>query len=232
MATRIPTLKIDTKSVAVLQAAAEKPFYATVGVTDLAVEAVRDYVAEVQTRVAGLGKDVQKNVASIDLQPKALRDSAVTVVTARVEALGKDAQARRVAIEKRVAGLQGEARTVPARVQNLVDDNVALIEGAYGDLVKRGESLVGRVRRQKSTQDTVKAAETTVAKAKTTKTQATKAAKSTAKATQSGTKKATTTAKKRSTAPRSSAKATSTAAKKTASAATKAVADAATKIGD
>jgi hypothetical protein len=229
MATRIPTLKIDTKSVAVLQAAAQKPFYATVGATDLAVESVRDYVGEVQTRVAGLSKDVQKNVSAIDLQPKALRDSAVTVVTSRVEALSKDAQTRRAAIEKRVADLQGEARTVPARVQNLVDDNVALVEGAYGDLVKRGESLVGRVRRQKSTQDTVKAAETTVAKAKTTKTQATKAAKATTKAT---TKKATSTAKKRSAAPRSSAKATTTAAKKTASAATKAVADAATKIGD
>jgi len=211
MATRIPTLKIDTKSVQALQTVAERPFYAGVGVTDLAVEAVRDYVADVQTRFADLGKDVQKNVASFDLQPKALRDTAVSVVTQRVDAV------------------QGEVRTVPARVQNLVDDNVALVEGTYGDLVKRGESLVGRIRRQKSSQDTVKAAETTVAKAKTTKTQATKAAKATTKATA---KKATTTAKKRSTAPRSSAKATTTAAKKTASSATKAVADAAAKVGD
>lgn len=232
MATRIPTLKIDPKSVAVLQAAAEKPFYATVGATDLAVGAVRDYVAEVQTRVAGLGKDVQKNVASIDLQPKALRDSAVTVVTARVEALGKDAQTRRAAFEKRVAGLQGEARKAPARVQTLVEDNRALLEGTYGDLVKRGESLVGRVRRQKSTQDTVTSAGTAAAKAKTTKTQATKAATSAQSGAKATTKKATTTAKKRSTAPRSSAKATSTAAKKTASAATKAVGDAAAKVGD
>ena len=211
MATRIPTIKIDTKSVQALQSVAERPFYATVGVTDLAVGAVRDYVTEVQTRVAGLGKDVQKNVASFDLQPKALRNTAVSVVTERVDAF------------------QGEVRTVPARVQNLVDDNVALVEGTYGDLVKRGESLVGRIRRQKSTQDTVKSAETTVAKAKTTKTQATKSAKATSKAT---VKKATTTAKKRSTAPRSSAKATTTAAKKTAASATKAVADAAAKVGD
>jgi hypothetical protein len=207
MATRIPTLKIDTKSVQALQTVAERPFYAGVGVTDLAVGAVRDYLAELQARAAGLGKDVQKNVASLDLQPKTLRDGAVTVVTTRVDAL------------------QGEVRTVPARVQNLVDDNVALFEGTYGDLVKRGETLVGRIRRQKSTQDTVKAAETTVAKAKTTKTQATKASKATAK-------KATSTAKKRSTAPRSSAKATTTTAKKTASAATEAVADAAAKVGD
>src|SRR5215210_2844599 len=115
MATRIPTLKIDTKSVQALQTAAERPFFAGVGVTDLAVEAVRDYLAELQIRVAGLSKDVQKNVAAFDLQPKALRDGAVTVVSARVDAL------------------QGEVRTVPARVQNLVDDNVALVEGTYGD---------------------------------------------------------------------------------------------------
>ena len=207
MATRIPTLKIDTKSVATLQAAAERPFYAGVGMTDLAVEVVRDYVADVQSRVRGYSVDVQKNVASFDLQPKALRDTAVSAVTERVDAL------------------QGEVRTVPARVQNLVDDNVALLEGTYGDLVKRGESLVGRIRRQQATQDTVKSAETTVAKAKTTKTQATKASKATAK-------KATSTAKKRSAAPRSSAKATTTAAKKTASNATTAAAEAAKKVGD
>ena len=77
MATRIPTLKIDTKSVQALQTVAERPFYAGVGVTDLAVEAVRDYVADVQTRVAGLGKDVQKNVASFDLRPRPARHCGV-----------------------------------------------------------------------------------------------------------------------------------------------------------
>ncbi len=140
-----------------LQTVAERPFYATVGVTDLAVEAVRDYVADVQTRVRRLrqGRPEERRVA-------------------RPPAQGA-ARHRRLRRDRRVDALQGEVRTVPARVQNLVDDNVALVEGTYGDLVKRGESLVGRIRRQKSTQDTVKSAETTVAKAKTTKTQATKA---------------------------------------------------------
>ena len=212
----------DLKTV---QAVAERQFYATVGVTDLAVEAAREYVTEVQSLVRGFGKDVQKNVASVDIQPKALRDTAVAVVSDRVEALQKDAQARRTAFEKRVAELQGEAKAVPSRVQSLVDENVAALEGAYGDLVKRGESLVGRIRRQQSTQDTVKAAETTVAKAKTTRTQATKATRTTAK-------KATSTAKKQSATSRSSAKATVTAAKKTASSAARAAAEAAEKVGD
>ncbi|MEO5854012.1 MAG: hypothetical protein ABIQ15_16005 [Nocardioides sp.] len=184
MATK--STKFDIKSEAV------RPFYASVGVTDLAVEAVREYAADVQAKVRGYQANVQKNVSELDLQPKALREQAVT----------------------------------------LVDENVAALGETYTDLVKRGESLVGRIRRQQSTQDAVKSAETTKAKAKTTRTQATKSAKATKKAATSAAKRTTTTAKKRSTAPASSAKATTTAAKKTATAATKAVADAAQKVGD
>jgi len=198
MATK--STKFDSKTV---QSGAVRPFYAYVGVTDLAVETVRDYVA-----------DVQKSVSGLDLQPKALRDQAVTIVSTRVDALSKDAKA------------------VPAKVQTTVADNVSALGDTYTDLVKRGESLVGRIRRQQATQDAVKSGETTVAKAKTPRTQATKSAKATTKSASSAAKKTTTTAKKRSTAPKSSAKATGTAAKKTATAATKAVADAAQKVGD
>lgn len=195
MATK--STKFDIKSGAV------RPFYAYVGVTDLAVEAVREYVADVQAKVSGR-----------DLQPKTLRDQAVTVVSTRVDALSKDAKA------------------VPAKVQTIVDDNVAALGDTYGDLVKRGESLVGRIRRQQSTRDAVKSAETTSAKAKTTRTQTAESAKATTKTATAGAKKVTTTAKERSTAPKSSAKATTTAAKKTATAASKAVTDAAQKVGD
>ena len=133
--------------------------------------------------------------------------------------LNKDAQARRRVIEQRVAELQSEVQTLPTRLQKLVDAQVATAGDTYADLVKRGESLVGRIRRQQSTQDAEAAAKTTVTKAKTTKTQATKAAKKT-------------TAKARKSPAKSSAKATTTAAKKTATSATKAVTDAAEKIGD
>lgn len=174
---------------------ATKTFYAGVGVTDLAVEAVRDYVRTVQ---------------NIDLEPQALR---------------KEAKARRTAIEKRVADLQADARSLPAKVQALLDENVAAVNGAYGDLASRGEGLVTRVRRQQSTQATAASAQTTTAKAKTTGTQAKKATKST-------TQKATGTARKQSAPAKSSAKATGTAAKKTASSATQATTDAAKKVGD
>jgi len=208
---------------------ATRPFYATVGVTDLAVAAVREYVADVQKKFADVQKDVQKSVTELDLEPKALREQAVTVVNARVDALAKDAKARRTAIEARVAELQVEAKNYPAKVQGLLNDTTATATDTYVDLVKRGEVLVGRIRRQESTKRTASSAKTTSAKAKTTKTQATKATKSTAKKTTSTAKK---TAAKKSTAPKSSAKATVTAAKKTATNAADATTAAASKVGN
>lgn len=211
---------------------ATRPLYAGVGATDLVVEYVREYVADAQKKLAGVQKDlttrvtdVQKSVRELDLEPKALRQQAVTVVNARVDALSKDAKARRAAIEARVAELQSEAKAYPAKVQALLNDNVATATDAYGDLVARGEKLVGRVRKQQSTQQAAASAKTTTAKAKTTKTQATTATKKTAKTARS-------TAAKKSAAPKSSAKATTTAAKKTASSAAEATTDAAAKVGD
>ena len=208
--------KFDIKTVQTeAQKSAQRAFHAGVGVTDLAVEVVRDYAAGAQKRIVSL----QKSVSTFE--PKALRTQAT-----------KDAKARRVAIEKLVAQLQAqlqsEAVAVPAKVQKAIDANVEAATDTYGDLVKRGESLVGRIRRQQSTQDTVAASKTTVTKAKTTRTQATKAAKKTTTAA----KKSTTAAKKRTTAPRSSAKATATSAKKTVSAGSRALTDAAAKVGD
>lgn len=195
--------------------AAARPLYAGVGVTDLVVETVRDYVADVQKRL----DDVQKSVSGLETKPEVLRDRASKAVADTIDTLNKDTQARRKMIEQRVAELQSEVQTFPTRLQKLVDAQVATAGDTYADLVKRGESLVGRIRRQQSTQDAETAAKTTVTKAKTTKTQATKAAK-------------TTTTKARKSPAKSSAKATATAAKKTATSATQAVVDAAEKIGD
>jgi hypothetical protein len=205
--------KFDIKTLE-LPPVAAKPLYAGVGVTDLAVEIVRDYVADVQKKLVGYQKDVQKSVTGFEFEPKALRKQAVTVVNAR-----------RAAVEARVAELQADAQALPTKVQSAVNENVTTLTDTYGDLVKRGEVLVTRIRKQESTKATKSSAKTTTAKAKTTNTQATKATRSTAK-------KATTTAKKSSGPARSSAKATVTAAKKTASSAAQATTDAAEKVGD
>jgi heparin binding hemagglutinin HbhA len=203
-----------------------KPVYAYVGVTDLAVGLVRDLVTETQTRLAGVQKDVTARVADVQktaVDPQALADRATTVVSARVDALAKDAKARREAIEARVAELQAEARAYPGKVQKLVDDGVDAATDTYADLVKRGETLVGRVRRQESTKATVASAKTTQAKAKTTATQARKAvdAETTAtKRTATARKNAAKTTAKKAPAKKSTTKAAaskSTAAKTSAS---------------
>src|SRR5690606_20272267 len=127
-----------------------------VGATDLAVEKVRDLFDDVQERFATVQKDVNARVADVSkTEPKVYRDKAVKAFNERVEAVQKDVEARRKAVEARVAELQTEAKGYPAKVQNLVDDNVASANSAYADLVKRGESLVKRIRNQQSTKDAV-----------------------------------------------------------------------------
>ena len=199
---------------------ATRQFYAGVGITDLAVEMVREYVVEVQKKLT----EVRKDVTGFEFEPEHLRKQAAT----RFESLSKDAKERREAVEHRVTELQKEAKALPAKVTDLVNENVTSMGDTYGDLVKRGENLVMRIRKQDSTKQTVKAAKTTVTKAKTTRTQATKATKEA----EAKVKAATTNAKKTTAAPRSSAKATVTAARKTAVNAAHAVVDAAEKVGD
>lgn len=193
---------------------AARPLYAGVGATDLVVGYVRDAVADVQKRFAEVQKELQTRISDLDLEPKALREQALTVFNLQVDELSKETQARRDAIEARVAELQA-----------FVAENAANLTAAYADLAKRGEVLVDRIRAQEATKATASSAKTTTAKAKTTKTQAKKSAKTTAK-------KATSTAKKSSATPKSSAKATATAAKSTASNAARAATDAAEKVGD
>jgi hypothetical protein len=133
--TKFDIKNFDIKTVE-LPAAAAKPLYAGVGATDLAVEYVREYVADVQKKVTKVQKDVQtrfagvqKNVKGFEFEPKAVREQTVTVVNSRVSELRSDAKAQ---VEK---------------VQTLVNENVATVTDTYGDLAKRGEQLVSRIRR-------------------------------------------------------------------------------------
>ena len=190
--------KFDIKTLE-LPPVAAKPLYAGVGATDLAVEYVREYVADVQKKITEVQKDVQtrfagvqKNVKGFELEPKALREQTVTRVNSRVSELRSDARA------------QAE------KVQTRVNENVATVTDTYGDLAKRGEQLVAKLRKQEATKATAASAKTTAAKAKTTKTQTKKTAKKAG----------------------SSAKATRTSAKKTASNAAKATTTGASKVGN
>jgi heparin binding hemagglutinin HbhA len=214
-----PRLDLPTQ----LPESVTRQIYAGVGVTDRVVEVVRDYVAEVQKRALSVQQDVQKTVSQLDYQPQALREQAAQAVSAGVQTLGLDAQARRKVVESRVAALQAEALSLPSRLQRLLDEQVTSAGDTFDELVKRGETLVGRIRRQQSTREAVASAGTTTAKAKTTRTQATKTAQKSTAAAKRTTKK---------TPAKSSAKATRTAAAKTTTSGAKAVRDAAKKVGD
>lgn len=209
------TVKIDAK----------RPFYAVVGATDLVVEYARNYTADVSARLT----DVQSRVAKIDLEPKALRDQARTLVVSRIDEVNEDVKEARTTVESRAK----EART---QVEAYVNDAVAEVTETYGDLAARGRTLVERIRRQQATQDAEAATKTTVAKAKTARTQTTKSAKGTASTAKSAAKstarKTSASAKKTAGTAKSSTKATATSATKAAEATAKAAGDAAEKVGD
>ena len=171
--------KFDIKTLE-LPAAAAKPLYAGVGATDLAVEYVREHFADVQKKLAEVQKDVQsrvagvqKNVKGFEFEPKSLREQTVTTVNTRVSELRSDALAQ------------------VGKVQTRVNENVATVTDTYGDLAKRGETLVARIRKQEAARPPRKAAAAQPAAkkpaakkttAKTSTAKKTTAKKSTAKA--------------------------------------------------
>jgi heparin binding hemagglutinin HbhA len=205
--------KFDIKS------EATRGLYAGAGVADVAVEYVRETVADVQSRFASYQKDAKAKVSGVQKQVSDFEFDAV------------------------IAELQAEAKALPNRVQSLVDENVATINDTYADLAQRGEVLVARIRKQEATKATARSVKTTSAKAKATRTSATKTAKSTTTSAKTSAKKTADTAKtsatqtadtakKGASTTKSTAKATSTAAQKTAEHAVDAATDASEKVGD
>ncbi len=207
---------------------ATRPFYAAVGAGDLAIELARTTAVDVQSRVA-----------KVELEPKALRDQAVTLVSTRVEELQGDAKKAQTALEARIAELQADAKALPEKIEKLIAEYVAELNKTveelnktYAELAGRGQDFVARVRKQEATKQTKAAAKATTAKAKTTGTQAKKSAKSTGAQAKKSAKTTTAAAKKSAKPAASSAKATGTAAKKTTSSAAQATSDAASKAGN
>ncbi len=182
---------------------ASRPLHAVVGAGDLAVKRARTAAADVQARFA-----------RIELEPKALREQARTRVAARVEELNKDAKALPDKVEAYVNQAGAE-----------LTETMAEMNKRYDELALRGRTLVDRIRRQESTQETKAAAANTVARAKTGRTQTARTAKAAAGATGAAAKSTAATAKR-------TTKATTNAARKTGAAATEATTEAAKKVGD
>ncbi len=127
--------KIDFKSLEI-PTAAKTPLYAGVGAGDLAVTAVKEYVADVQKKLTGVQKDATAKVA--DVQKTVTEFDAKKVRATALE----QAKARRAAIEARVAELQAEAKALPTKSQTVALDYVETVTGTYAELAKRGEAVV------------------------------------------------------------------------------------------
>ena len=101
---------------------------------------------------------------------------------------------------------QVEVVALPARAQatavGIAGEVTGRVDDVYGDMLVRGRKVVGRIRRQKSTQDLKKEATTTVRRTKATATTAKKSASATGTTAKRATKRTTTAAKKNATATR------------------------------
>lgn len=93
---------------------------------------------------------------------------------------------RAIQVDRDLVQLQEQVTALPTRAQARVEAAVAAALGqaseAYGDLTRRGETLVGRIRGQQSTRAAVDAMKTTTRRAKATSTTARKTTKKTAAA--------------------------------------------------
>jgi hypothetical protein len=188
---------------------------AFVGAADLAVKKMREASADVSARASAI-------------DPKALAGQA----QARVASAPEQLKAFPAKAQATVAAAPEQLTKAQAKAQAVVGEAVASALTAYGDLTSRGNDLVGRVRRQKATEDLKAQASTTASHAKATATTAKKSAATTGSTAKSAAKKTTSTAKKSAAKTKTSAKSTTTSAKKTVSAAKQAASDAADKTGN
>ena len=147
---------------------ATRPFFATVGATDLAVEVARQYVADVQARVTA----AQKKVAAYEFDSKVLNAQAQSFAKSRVDLATKEAKDRQAKLEAKLNEFQTDAKALPAKAQSFLTDYVNDVTETYADLVKRGEKAVAKLRKAEVKVDVEpKATKTTVtAEAKSTAT--------------------------------------------------------------
>lgn len=202
------------------------PVYAVVGVTDLAVEKVR----EAQQRASETRIRVNVKALPTALQGKA-QEAQVRAQQLPTEALTKALEAAGRA-EETYEDLSARGKKLVDRIARQASTQELLNQGKL--TISRSKAVVTTVRRgSKDTQTAAKAAVTTARRdvaEVADETQKSVAQRTTS--TKRAAKRTTTTAKKRATRTKSEVKATATSARKTASAATKATQAATGKLGD
>jgi heparin binding hemagglutinin HbhA len=235
------------------------PVLAAVGLTDLAVEKVRDAGAKAAA-------------VRIDLDATTLQTKAQARVTEAAEQAQTQARAQVRAVRTQAETVVEQAQELPALALNRTLELAGKAQETYETVAARGEKLVKRVRTQKSTKDLLAQAEATFAlgkgavttvrksateiqrSAKATlttgrkeaavavdaiadsiadeATEATTAVKQSATRTSTAAKRTATTTKNAAAKSKSATKGATTSAKKTATATKKASTTAATKVGD
>ncbi|GAB2694684.1 hypothetical protein [Thalassiella azotivora] len=196
--------------------------YAVVGITDLAVEQIR----EAQARAAAVRAEIER--VRVEAELKKLQGRVQTLpasaVSAGVEAAGKAEQA--------FDGLAERGRTLVSRIANQKSTKDLLAQSR--STISRGKAAVTTVRRGAA--DTRTAAKATATTAEREVAETASAVRTTTRTRTQGTKSAakrtSTTARKRAASSKSATKAAVTTAKKTAETAAKATEAAAEKVGD
>jgi len=216
--------------------------------------------------MATLSQDLKKTavdagyvvVGITDLAVERARGAQAQLAQASVDVRTELAADR---IQARVRTLPQQARTLPTAAVSRGLEAAGKVEDGFDDLAGRGKKLVGRIRRQKATQDLVQQGRTTLTRTKaavttvrrgakdtevaakgavtsarkdastTVEAARTSASKATAKGTEPAARRTATTAKKRTAASQTAAKGARTSGRKTASKAVKAASAAAGKVG-
>ncbi len=213
------------------------PVFAAVGLTDLAVEKVRDASA-------------RATAVRLDLDPTALQTRAqarVHVVAEQAQELPALALNRSLEIAGKAAesyesiAARGEKLVKRVRTQKATQDLLAQAESTValgkGAVTTVRKSATGIQRSAKATlttgrKEAATVAETVVGTVAAESAEAGTAAKASAKRTRTAAKRTATTAKKSTAATKSATKGAATSARKTATAAKKASAATAEKVGD
>lgn len=189
-----------------------------------------------------LRKDLTKDLGELT---KALRDATPVyaavgatdfaveqVRRARTRAEQLRAELTREDLRRRADELAAQAQQVP----NEAFSRTALAAGrahdAYTGFARRGQDLVGRIRKQQATKDLFAQADTAAAQGKGAVTTVRRAVGDTGQEVGRDVKRTSTTTRKRAANTKRATRATTTSARKTASAAKKASKDAAGKVGD
>ena len=154
---------------------ATRPFYATVGATDLTLEVALQAATDLQERVKAF-EPKKISAPSFDLKTFDLKDFDVKALNGKAQAYAKEAakeaKQRQAKIESRVKNIRidglgaqaklkeaqtglearsnelvSDAKSLPGKAQQALNDVVSEVGGTYADLVQRGEKAVELIRR-------------------------------------------------------------------------------------